>query len=142
MLSRVLIVAFVLLSLGAAVAAQTPRNEAEMEAMVRSLAAQMRCPVCQGVSIQESPTELAYEMKDVIRQQLQQGKSPEEVKTYFVQRYGEWILLQPQPQGFNLIVYVLPGVMLLVGAGVVYRTVRQRTGALLESDDLLAEDGR
>jgi cytochrome c-type biogenesis protein CcmH len=109
----------------AALQAQQPQSEAELEAMVRSLAAQLRCPVCQGVSIQDSPTELAHEMKDVIRQQLREGKSPEEVKTYFTDRYGEWVLLQPKPEGFNLVVYILPVVILLVGTGFVYKTIQR-----------------
>jgi cytochrome c-type biogenesis protein CcmH len=114
-----------LVILPAALTSQSPRSEAELEAMVKNLASQLRCPVCQGVSIQDSPTELAYEMKDVIRQQLVEGKSPEQVKAYFVERYGEWVLLQPKPEGFNLIVYLLPLVVLLVGGGFVYTTVQK-----------------
>jgi cytochrome c-type biogenesis protein CcmH len=109
----------------AALSAQSPRNDAELEAMVKSLASQLRCPVCQGVSIQDSPTELAYEMKEVIRQQLREGRSPEQVKEYYVERYGEWVLLQPKAEGFNLIVYLLPLVVLLIGGVFVYTTVQK-----------------
>jgi cytochrome c-type biogenesis protein CcmH len=124
---RRFIALFTLLLLGMATlaAAQSPRDDAELEAMVRNLAAQLRCPVCQGVSIQDSPTELAFEMKAVIRQQLVDGKSPEEVKAYFTERYGEWVLLQPKAEGFNLIVYVLPFAVLLVGVGFVYKTIQR-----------------
>lgn len=120
-----------LLGLALPAGAQTPAGvaatDAAIEATTRELAAQMRCPVCQGVSIQDSPTELAQEMKSVIRQQLADGRSPEEVKAYFVDRYGEWILLQPEPKGFNLLVYVLPVLGLLAGGGVVAVTVRRWT---------------
>jgi cytochrome c-type biogenesis protein CcmH len=101
------------------------RSEAETEMMVRSLAAELRCPVCQGVSIQESPTELALEMKGVIRGLLQEGKTPEEVKDYFVDRYGEWVLLEPRREGFNWLVYILPFVVLGAGLVVVGRTVQR-----------------
>lgn len=107
------------------IAAQQPAADPATEATVKRLASELRCPVCQGVSIEDSPTELANEMKSVIRGQLQEGKTPEQVKAYFVERYGEWILLQPKASGFNLIVYVLPLIMLLVGAGFVYRTVKR-----------------
>jgi cytochrome c-type biogenesis protein CcmH len=101
------------------------RSEAETEMMVRTLAAELRCPVCQGVSIQESPTELALEMKGVIRGLLNEGRSPQEVKDYFVDRYGEWVLLEPKREGFNLLVYLLPFVVLGAGLIVVARTVRK-----------------
>jgi cytochrome c-type biogenesis protein CcmH len=86
-----------------------------LEARTREVASVLRCPVCQGLSIQDSPSPLAQEMKGLVRDQLRAGRSPEEVKAYFVGRYGEWILLQPKASGFNLAVYVLPVVMLLGG---------------------------
>lgn len=97
------------------------------EEMVRRLASELRCPVCQGLSVQDSPTELAQQMKAVIRGQLQQGRTPDEVRKYFVGRYGEWILLKPEASGFNLVVYLLPFAMLLAGAVVVALTVRRWT---------------
>jgi len=118
--------------------AQAPRTEAEIEAVTKQLATEMRCPVCQGVSIQESPTELAQEMKGVIRQRLESGESPEQVKAYFVDRYGEWILLRPEATGFNLVVYILPVVGLLLGGGLVVTTVRKWTRPA--DDDVLASD--
>ncbi len=73
-----------------------------------AVASQLRCPVCQGESIQESPAELAKEMRQVVREQLAAGRSSEEVKAYFVSKYGEWILLEPKAHGANLTVYLLP----------------------------------
>jgi cytochrome c-type biogenesis protein CcmH len=122
----------------ATLAAQQLRNDAEIEATTKQLAAEMRCPVCQGVSIQDSPTELAQEMKSVIRQRLQDGESPAEVKAYFVDRYGEWILLRPEAHGFNLVVYILPIVGLLLGGGLVFRTVQKWTRPADADDPLVA----
>jgi cytochrome c-type biogenesis protein CcmH len=102
-------------------------TEAQIEAVTRELASKMRCPVCQGVSIQDSPTELAVEMKNVIRQQLVEGQTPEEVKAYFVARYGEWVLLEPERKGFNLVVWLLPWFGLLAGGGMVVVLVRRWT---------------
>ena len=104
-------------------------DDATIETLTRVLASELRCPVCQGLSIQDSPTELSQQMKDVIRDQLRAGKSPEEVKAYFVARYGEWILLQPEPAGFNLMVYVLPWLALAIGGLVLVRLLRRWTKA-------------
>ena len=106
---------------------------ADVETHVREIAQQLRCPVCQGLSVGDSPSELAHEMRDVVREQLRQGKTRAEVLDYFVQRYGEWILLAPPKRGFNLVVWVLPFVLLPVGAVAVYagtrRWVRNRQAA-------------
>ncbi|MBI4408850.1 MAG: cytochrome c-type biogenesis protein CcmH [Gemmatimonadetes bacterium] len=99
----------------------------DLEARTRLVASQLRCPVCQGLSIQDSPSELAQEMKQVVRAQLAAGRTPDEVKAYFVARYGEWILLEPEPRGFNLAVYLLPVLALLAGLAVVGVVVRRWT---------------
>jgi cytochrome c-type biogenesis protein CcmH len=103
---------------------------ADVETQVREIAQQLRCPVCQGLSVGDSPSELAHEMRAVVREQLEQGKTRAEVLDYFVQRYGEWILLAPPKHGFNLVIWILPFVLLPIGALAVYagsrRWVRNR----------------
>ena len=98
-----------------------------LEARTRQLSSQLRCPVCQGLSLQDSPSELSQQMRDVVRSQLAMGKSDAEVKAYFVARYGEWILMEPKARGFNLLVYILPFVGLIAGAGVLVLAVRRWT---------------
>ncbi len=66
-------------------------------------------------------------MRDVVREQLAAGRSSEEVKAYFVSKYGEWILLEPKAHGANLTVYLLPFVMLLGGASLIVIAVRRWT---------------
>ena len=107
----------------------------DLEAQVRDIATQLRCPVCQGLSVGDSPSELANEMRTLVREQLQQGKTPAEVLDYFAQRYGEWILLAPPKHGFNLVIWVLPFVLLPIGAAVVYLGARRwvRRSAAAES---------
>ena len=114
--------------------ASAPADSA-LDAATRSLASQLRCPVCQGLSVQDSPSELAQQMRDVVRQQLQDGKSPDEVKDYFVARYGQWILMTPPAAGFNWLVYSLPAIVLVIGAAMLVVLVRRwpsasRDGAL------------
>lgn len=101
----------------------------ELDRQVKEVASQLRCVVCQGLSIQDSPSSLAQEMRALVREQLAAGRSPDEVKGYFVERYGEWVLLRPAPRGLNLLVYVLPIVMILGGAVFVFVKARQWTGS-------------
>lgn len=100
-------------------------SDSALEAAVRKVASELRCPVCQGESIQDSPAGLAQEMRAVVREQLAAGRSPEQVKEYFADKYGEWILLRPKARGWNVLVYVLPVVVLLLGAGIVMRATRR-----------------
>jgi cytochrome c-type biogenesis protein CcmH len=101
--------------------------DSALEARTSALASELRCPVCQGNSLQDSPSEMAQEMRSLIRDQLRSGKTPGEVRAYFVDKYGEWILLAPKAQGLNLIVYLVPLAAVLVGGAVVWRTVRRWT---------------
>ena len=98
-----------------------------LEARATRLASELRCPVCQGLSIQDSPSPLALQMKDLIRTQVGQGQSDAEIRGYFVSKYGEWVLLEPRASGFNLVVYVLPAVALLAGIGLLVVAVRRWT---------------
>ena len=105
------------------------QSDSALEAMTTVLASELRCPVCQGNSIQDSPSELAQQMRDVIREQLRAGKTPDEVRAYFVDKYGEWILLAPKATGLNLIVYIVPFAAIALGGIIVWRTVRKWTTA-------------
>lgn len=99
--------------------------QADLDDQVRSLAAQLRCPVCQNLSVADSPSEMAQEMRGVIREQLQAGKTPEEVKAYFLSKYGDWILLSPRPRGLSLLIWVGPFVGTAVGIAAVVLAVRR-----------------
>ncbi|MBI4124582.1 MAG: cytochrome c-type biogenesis protein CcmH [Deltaproteobacteria bacterium] len=89
----------------------------DLDSRARTVADQLRCPVCRGIPIAESPSELARDMMGVIRQKLAEGQSEEEILRYFEDRYGEWILLKPKAKGMNLLVWGLPA-LLLVGGGI------------------------
>jgi cytochrome c-type biogenesis protein CcmH len=119
---------------------QKPVSDSVLAARVREVSSELRCPVCQGLSLQDSPSELSQEMKDVVREQLAAGKSPEEVKQYFVSKYGEWILLEPEPTGFNVAVYLLPIGLFLVGGAVILLAVRKWTATGAEAGQVVAEE--
>lgn len=111
-------------------------RETELDRQVKEVSSQLRCVVCQGLSIQDSPSTLAQEMRSLVREQLAAGQSPEQVKAYFVERYGEWVLLRPKASGVNLLVYLLPMAMLLGGAAFVFLKARSwtRTGSEAEAE--------
>lgn len=116
------------------VRADSVRADSVLEARTSVLAAELRCAVCQGISIQESPSALAREMRDLVKEQLRAGRTPDEVKEYFVAAYGEWILLSPKPHGLNLLLYGLP-VLLLVGGIAFLSVVVRRWIAVATPDD-------
>jgi cytochrome c-type biogenesis protein CcmH len=105
-----------------------PLEDPAAEARATRLASELRCPVCQGLSIHDSPSPLAQQMKDLIRSQVASGWSDAEIRDYFVSKYGEWVLLEPKATGFNLLVYLLPALMLLGGGAVIFIAVRRWTG--------------
>ncbi len=85
-----------------------------LDQRVHDVASQLKCLVCQGESVADSPATLSLQMRGVIRQQLQSGKSEQEVIQYFVSRYGDRILLSPPWQGLTLLVWLVP-IALMVG---------------------------
>jgi len=110
-------------------------TDSALDAHTAAVAEQLRCPVCQGESIQDSPSELALEMRNLVKSQLAAGKTPAEVKAYFVSKYGEWILLDPRPHGFNLVLYAAPYLLLAAGLGVIVMAVKKWTGGTGETTE-------
>jgi len=95
------------------------------EEKVREIASQLRCVVCQNLSVADSPSETANQMRGIIRERLAAGESPEQVMAYFVDKYGEWILLSPRRQGFNLLVWVAPFAAIALGLLAVALVIRR-----------------
>ena len=110
-------------------AANQMGTDSVLEARTSAVAAQLRCPVCQGLSIQASPSELSQQMRSLVRDQLAEGKTPDQVKAYFISKYGEWILLEPEAKGFNSLVYLLPLFVVLGGGALIVVVVRRWTSA-------------
>jgi cytochrome c-type biogenesis protein CcmH/NrfF len=102
-------------------------GDSALDARTAAVASTLRCPVCQGESIEASPSELAAEMRAVVRERLRAGDSPDAVRAYFVSKYGEWILLEPRMTGLNILLYVLPVVLVVGGVILVVVLVRRWT---------------
>ncbi len=78
------------------------------------IAKDLRCAVCQNQPISESNADLARDMRDIVREQIQAGKSREEIMNYFVERYGDYVLMNPPKHGPGAIVWLAPLALLLV----------------------------
>lgn len=92
---------------------QLPDPAKEREA--RALMDTIRCLVCQGESIADSPAEMAGDMRSLIRERVQAGESAESIRQWLIARYGDQISLQPPFSWANLSLYLLP--LILLGGG-------------------------
>jgi cytochrome c-type biogenesis protein CcmH len=93
--------------------ARGDREPATIEDRAQAIAAALRCPVCQNLSVADSPSRLAGEMRAEVEGQLRAGRTDDEVRAFFVARYGEWVLLEPR----SLPPFLVPIAAVLVGLG-------------------------
>jgi len=104
---------------------------AALDTLTEHVSDGLRCPTCQGLSVNDSPAEGARAMKARIRELVAQGYTKEQIDDYFVDRYGTWVLLSPPTQGRHWAVWLAPVGFLLVGGGVAAGFMRARkTGEL------------
>lgn len=118
------------------IAPPTPAAAQGMDEQAHAIAKELRCPICQGLSVADSPTELARQMRAIIRDKLAQGESREAIIRYFVERYGEGVMMAPPPRGLGLLAWLVPGVALLAGLAIVGLVLRSwLRGAPTARDD-------
>lgn len=106
----------------------------ELQARYDALTHELRCMQCQNQSIADSPVGLASDLRRDVREQLLAGKSDQAIRDSMVARYGNVILFRPPFEASTAWVWVLPFLLLILGAYVAVRIVRQRA-ALVASDD-------
>jgi len=94
---------------------------------VNAVASQLYCPVCENTPLDVCPTEACRQWRELIRKQLSEGMSEDQIKQYFVANYGARVLSEPPRSGMNWIVYVLPPLLIAVGAFVLFRALRAWT---------------
>ena len=103
--------------------------EAEKEARVMRLGKQLRCAVCQGVSIADSPASMARAQLDKVRELVSENKTDDEIYAYFIERYGEWVLLQPTTGGLNSVLWLGP--LALLGIGLIVIVMQSKKSAVV-----------
>jgi cytochrome c-type biogenesis protein CcmH len=127
-------IAVAALSALAATTAQTQEppvfDSPEQEARFAQLTSELRCTVCQNQNLADSDAPLAQDLRKEIHQMLQTGRSDTEIKTFLVERYGDFVLYRPPVQGNTLALWAVPVVLLFGGAVVVFFVVRNRNRKL------------
>jgi cytochrome c-type biogenesis protein CcmH len=109
----------------AALLARGGGEPATVEDRAQAISAGLRCPVCQNLSVADSPSRLAGEMRAEVEGQLRAGRTDDEVRAFFVARYGEWVLLEPR----SLLPFVIPVAAVALGVGAWLLVIRRRPRA-------------
>jgi cytochrome c-type biogenesis protein CcmH len=117
-----------------------PVTEDPLERQMLDIAKDLRCAVCQNQPISESNADLARDMRRIVREQIVAGKSREEIMNYFVERYGDYVLLNPPKRGPGTVVWLAPiALLLVVGvSGIVF--LRNRLKSTLPPTPKLSKD--
>lgn len=102
-----------------------PVAGAMLDQRTNEVASLLRCPVCQGLSVADSPSTMAQDMKHQVRELLARGYTQEQILAYFERSYGQFVLEKPKFQGVSALVWLLPIAALLFGAIVVFSKVKQ-----------------
>ena len=111
-----------------------------LQARYVALTHELRCMQCQNESIADSPVELAADLRREVRELLVAGKSDDDVRNWMAARYGDFILFRPRVSWRNAWLWGAPGALLLIGAFVAWRIVRDRTRLLPGDTDPVDED--
>ena len=103
-----ILLALVAVALSTACAATSDSDVPDIDRRATSLNKALMCPVCPGESIDQSQNPLAVQMRAVVRDMLEEGRGEDEIKTFFVERYGPSVLMQPPSEGFGLAAWIVP----------------------------------
>jgi cytochrome c-type biogenesis protein CcmH len=123
-----------------------PRSDSSPAARAHALEAQLKCPECEALSVADSDAPTSRAIRTDIKRRIASGDSDAEIRQAYVDRYGEEVLLQPQSSGISLLVWILPVVVVVVGAlGIGFVLARNRREPRLhatEADEQLVERAR
>lgn len=115
-----------------------------LETRARDISKGLRCPVCQNENIDDSNSAISRELRLLVRDRLIEGDTNDEVVDFIVARYGEYVLLEPTKDGFNMILWVAPLGMLILALGAGFATVRRKgtasTDALTDAEKARLEE--
>jgi cytochrome c-type biogenesis protein CcmH len=139
------LVCLCLLALGVAAGAVEPRErlaDPALEARARAISKELRCLVCQNESIDDSGADLAHDLRVLLRERLQRGDSDQDVRSFLVSRFGQFVLLRPPVEPATYALWFGPPLVLLLAALAVAARLRRRGGAGAPSPLSDSERGR
>ena len=134
-MKRIILLLTVLLSLfGATLAKEAqPNEDPKIEQRMKTLTEQLRCMVCQNETLDASRADLAENLRKEIREQIQAGKTDQEIIAFLTQRYGDYVLYNPPVKKTTYLLWFGPFVLLIGGTAVLYRYVRNRREMIKET---------
>jgi cytochrome c-type biogenesis protein CcmH len=113
-----------LVAVAAAVALSArPQTETQAERVDR-ITSELRCVVCQGLSVKDSPSESARQMRDLVAQRVADGRTDDQIRDEFRASYGDWVVLSPPLASWSGLVWFVPFVALLAGLAIAWRRLR------------------
>lgn len=126
---RALVLSLLLLAASPALAVQPDEvlSDPALEARARQISHDLRCPVCQGETIDDSNAPISRDLRLLVRERLVAGDSDAEVLDYIVARYGEFVLFNPRASGSGLILWLAGPAMLLVGGALAFALTRRKS---------------
>jgi len=128
MMARIIAaLAFMTLSTSAlAIDSEQAFDDPELQARYEKLVAEVRCVTCQNQNIKDSNAFIASDLRREIRRMIGEGKSNEEIKSFLVTRYGDFVLYRPRFEGKTLALWIAPFLLVLFGGFALVRVVRHR----------------
>ncbi|MCL6697432.1 cytochrome c-type biogenesis protein CcmH [Sphingomonas sp. NSE70-1] len=102
--------------------------DARQEAQAKALMEELRCLVCQGQSIADSDAELAGDMRALVRQRIAAGERPEQVRSWLIERYGNWVSYRPPVEPVTWPLWLAPILLLLAGGWLLRKRLVRRRG--------------
>ena len=102
--------------------------DAKQEAQAQALMQELRCLVCQGQSIADSDAELAGDMRDMVRRRIAAGEKPSAIRSWLIERYGQWISYRPTTDPIEWPLWLAPLALLAIGAAVAATRLRRKAG--------------
>src|SRR5437899_203801 len=116
-----------------------PAEDPKIEPRMKALTEQLRCLVCQNETLADSRADLAEDLRKEIREQMNAGKSDQEIVAFLTQRYGDFVLYKPPVKSTTYLLWFGPFVLLFAGTGVLYRYLKKRR-ELIDEKPLTADE--
>ena len=114
-----------------------PSNTLEdpvQDALYKKITKEVRCLVCQNQTIADSTAPLAADLRREIRRKIEAGQDEEQIKDFLVERYSDFILYKPRFKSWNLILWIGPGVLVLIGFISLVRNLQRRSQLPIDED--------